>query len=85
MDSNPFGRGNRRARTKDFSAFILSRNPTIIVKKEESKLRNIEFLWDLKKPIPKVEFERKVAIRAANLKDEARLRKIATEAYLPEW
>jgi ribosomal protein S18 acetylase RimI-like enzyme len=49
------------------------------------RIRNIGFLWDLEKPLPKFRSKKKPAIRAALPKDEERLRKIAVEAYLPEW
>jgi hypothetical protein len=49
------------------------------------KLRGIEFLWDLREPLPKVRSKDKVRIKAATPKDSGRLRKIVVEAYLPEW
>jgi ribosomal protein S18 acetylase RimI-like enzyme len=49
------------------------------------RIRNIGFLWDLEKPLPKFRSKKKTAIRAALPKDEERLRKIVVEAYLPEW
>ncbi len=53
--------------------------------KNRLKLRNIGFLWDLEEPLPKSRSKNKAAIRAATRKDSERLRKIAVEAYLPEW
>ena len=53
--------------------------------KTKPKVRNIEFLWDLEAPLPKVRSKNKVGIRAAVPKDRERLRKIVVEAYLPEW
>jgi ribosomal protein S18 acetylase RimI-like enzyme len=50
-----------------------------------NKLRSVEFLWDLREPLPKVRSKGKVIIKVATLKDSGRLRKIAVEAYLPEW
>src|SRR5467141_2196586 len=49
------------------------------------KIRSIEFLWDLKEPLPKVRSKNKVTIKVAVPKDSERLRKIVVEAYLPEW
>jgi GNAT superfamily N-acetyltransferase len=53
--------------------------------KTKPKVRNIEFLWDLEAPLPKVRSKNKVTIKAAVPKDEERLRKIVVEVYLPEW
>src|SRR2546425_11806018 len=49
------------------------------------KIRSIEFLWDLKEPLPKVRSKNKVTIKVAVPRDKERLRKIVVEAYLPEW
>lgn len=49
------------------------------------KLRGIEFLWDLREPLPRVESKNKVTIKNGMPKDSGRLRKIVVEAYLPEW
>jgi ribosomal protein S18 acetylase RimI-like enzyme len=53
--------------------------------KTKPKIRSIEFLWDLREPLPKVGSKDKVTIKAAVPKDRERLRKIVVEAYLPEW
>jgi ribosomal protein S18 acetylase RimI-like enzyme len=53
--------------------------------KNRLKVRNIGFLWDLEEPFPKSRSKNKVTIRAATPRDKGRLRKIAVEAYLPEW
>jgi len=50
-----------------------------------NKLRSVEFLWDLREPLPKARSKDKVMIKAATPKDSGRLREIAVEAYLPEW
>ena len=50
-----------------------------------NKLRGIEFLWDLREPLPRVESKNKVTIKTGMPKDSGRLRKIVVEAYLPEW
>jgi ribosomal protein S18 acetylase RimI-like enzyme len=49
------------------------------------KVRSIGFLWDLERPLPKTRSKNKVAIKAAKPRDKGCLRKIAVEAYLPEW
>ena len=49
------------------------------------KIRSIEFLWNLKEPLPKVRSKNKVTIKVAVPRDKERLRKIVVEAYLPEW
>jgi ribosomal protein S18 acetylase RimI-like enzyme len=53
--------------------------------KNQLKVRNIGFLWDLEEPLPKFRSKNKSAIRAATPRDKERLRKIVVEAYLPEW
>jgi ribosomal protein S18 acetylase RimI-like enzyme len=53
--------------------------------KNRGKLRDIGFLWDLEKPLPRSRSKNKIAIHAAKPKDRERLRKIVLEAYLPEW
>jgi len=50
-----------------------------------NKLRGIEFLWDLREPLPRVRSKGKIMIKAATPRDSGRLRKIVVEAYLPEW
>ena len=47
------------------------------------KIRSIEFLWDLKEPLPKVRSKNKVTIKVAVPRDKERLRKIVVEAYCP--
>lgn len=51
----------------------------------KTKIRSIEFLWDLEGPLPKVRSKNTVTIKAATPKDRELLRKIVVEAYLPEW
>jgi len=53
--------------------------------KTKPKIRSIEFLWDLEQTLTKVRSKYEVGIKAAELKDRERLRKIVVEAYLPEW
>jgi GNAT superfamily N-acetyltransferase len=63
----------------------MSQSRQALSSKNKLKVRNIGFLWDLEKPLPKFRSKNKSAIRAATPRDRERLRKIVVEAYLPEW
>ncbi len=52
---------------------------------KKPKIRSVEFLWDLKNPLPSVGFIDGVEVRSAGPDDIVSLRSIALEAYLPDW
>ena len=53
--------------------------------KTKTKIRSVEFLWDLEEPIPKVRSNDKFMIKATVSRDRERLRRIVVDAYLPDW